>query len=305
MLLLLAAVPAVFWDATPATAPQLREAGIAHILVPATHLKAWQQTAGITAEAANLDGATKLSGPSVDYKPLRAGATNEPWVNSNGWRFLRSPHGRFYYDVPGPRAALAAAEAFTFGADAIIRTDAAGLKPLGAMLQFLNGLPPSDLPPASDIAFFDDGSAAAGEVMNLLVRGNLLFRAAAAGDHGDKITVRLGSPEYSAADLKNPFQVAHEVRTNLTDDRRSLRIYGSQVVLGRLYQSDKAARIVLLNCAAMERKVQGIRVRVLGSFARVADDASHEKLADFTTDNDATEFTLPELNSVSVIDLVR
>ena len=45
------------------------------------------------------------------------------------------------YDVKGAQAALAAAEAFAYGANALIRSDAAGLKPLGQMLAFLRGVP--------------------------------------------------------------------------------------------------------------------------------------------------------------------
>ncbi len=37
--------------------------------------------------------------------------------------------------------------------------------------------------------------------------------------------------------------VAHEVRAHLTDDRRSVRIYGSQVVVGRLYGSVRTLRV--------------------------------------------------------------
>ena len=41
---------------------------------------------------------------------------------------------RFYYEAKGAAAALAAAEAFSYGANAIIETDAAGLKPFAGMI---------------------------------------------------------------------------------------------------------------------------------------------------------------------------
>ena len=131
MLLLLAALPALFWDGAADTAPALRDAGIKQILVPAARLASWKSVPGIAAEAADLEGAVKLLAPTVNYRMNVASATNAPWLVANGWRFIRRPQGRFYYDVTGKQAALAAAEAFCYGANAMIRTDAAGLKPLG------------------------------------------------------------------------------------------------------------------------------------------------------------------------------
>ncbi len=307
MLLLLAALPSLLWDAGPNTAAQLREAGITRIAVPEARLNAWSKVTDLSVEAAKLEGAVKLDAPSVDYKINRGGASGEPWLNSSGWQFARAPHGRFYYDTHGPQAAFAAAEAFLFGADVMIRTDAAGVKPLGAMLQFLRSLPAADLPPIADIGFVDDGSPEAGEVMNLMVRSNLLFRTVAASNGRDKVTVKLGSPEYPLQDAADPTMVAHEVRAHLTDDRRSVRIYGSQVVVGRVYGSAAELRVVLLNYAGMERNVNGIRVRVLGKFRLrpPATGAPEMRLLDFSTDGSATEFTVPELSSIAVIDLVR
>ena len=86
--------------------------------------------------------------------------------------------------------------------------------------------------PTSDI--IDDGSAASGEVMNLMVRDNLLFRLVSAPDRRLKVNVKLGTKEYPMEDAKNPGTVAHLVRANLGDEKRSLRVYGSQVVVARL-----------------------------------------------------------------------
>ena len=142
MLLLLAALPALFWDGAADTAPALRDAGIHQIVVPAARLASWKGVAGIAAEAADLQGAVKVLAPTVNYRMDEAPATRAPWVVANGWRFLRRPGGRFYYDVTGKQAALAAAEAFCYGANALIRTDAAGLKPLAEMLDFLRAIKP-------------------------------------------------------------------------------------------------------------------------------------------------------------------
>jgi hypothetical protein len=237
-----------------------------------------------------------------------ASATNAPWIVANGWRFIRRPDGRFYYDVTGRQAALAAAEAYCYGANAIIRTDASGLKPLAGMLAFLRTITGEPLPPVADIGYIDDGSGVSGEVMNLLVRENLLFQLVAAPDRRLKLNVKLGTKEYPLEHAKNPGTVAHEVRANLTDEKRSVRIYGSQVVVARLTASGDRVRLHLLNYAGANRKVDAIRVRVLGQYAQhhlwLADGAGVE-LLDYSVESGATEFTLPELKTYAVVDLSR
>jgi hypothetical protein len=172
----------------------------------------------------------------------------------------------------------------------------------------LRTVPAANLTPVADIGFIDDGSAETGEVMNLMVRQNLLFRVVSAPDPLLKLTVRLGSKEYPASDAKNPALVAHQVRANLTDARRSLRIYGSQVVVGRVEGANGRLRVHLLNYAGAERKVNGIRVRVLGRYDKHREAAAASpglQLLDYTVEPDATEFTLPELKTYAVIDLSR
>ena len=308
MLLLLAALPALFWDGAADTAPALRDAGIHQILVPAARLASWKNVPEITAEAADIEGAVKLLPPTVNYRMNVASATSAPWLVANGWRFIRRPQGRFYYDVTGKQAALAAAEAFCYGANAMIRTDAAGLKPLAEMLGFLRTITGEPLPPVADIGYIDDGSAASGEVMNLLVRDNLLFQLVASPDRRLKLNVKLGTREYPLEDARNPGTVAHAVRFNLTDEKRSVRIYGSPVVVVRLTASAGHARLHLLNYAGASRKVDGIRVRVLGHYSKhqlwLVDGAGVE-LLDYSAEPDATEFTLPELKTYAVVDLSR
>jgi len=313
MLLLLAALPGLFWDGGASTAPTLRDAGISHIVVPAAQSASWKDVSGITVETGDLERAVKLLAPTVNYRMNQASASREPWLVANGWTFLRQPRARFYYDVPGEPAALAAAEAFCYGANALIKTDAAGLKPLARMLDFLRGLSArglsgDDLPPVADIGFIDDGSPAAGEVMNLMVRDNLLFRPVRAPDRTLKLNVRLGDKEYPLEDAKNPKLIAQAVRTNLTDEKRTLRIYGSPVVVARVTGSAGRLCVQLLNYAGAARKVNGIRVRVLGDYPKhqaAADDAAGVELLDYTAESGATEFTLPELKTYAVIDLSR
>jgi len=78
--------------------------------------------------------------------------------------------------------------------------------------------------------------------------------------------------------------------------------------VARLYGAGGRVRVALLNYAGAERKVNGIRVRVLGQFPghklAVAGDPNAE-LTDYAADADATEFTLPELKTYAVIDLQK
>ncbi|HEY2017554.1 MAG TPA: hypothetical protein VGH38_28810 [Bryobacteraceae bacterium] len=308
MLLLLAALPGLFWEGGVDTAPALKDAGIAHVWVPPANSDSWKGVNGITVEAADLSKAVKLPTPTVNYRMNQASASREPWLVTNGWKFLRQPEARFYYEAPGEPAALAAAESFAYGGSALIKTDAAGLKPLARMLDFLKGLNGESMPPVADIGYIDDGSATSGEVLNLMVRDNLLVRLERAPDRALKLNVRLGAREYPLEDAKNPKVIAQAVRTNLTDEKRSLRIYGSPVVVARLTGSAGHLRVQLINYAGAARKVNGVRVRVLGSYPQhhvAADDIPGAELLDYTVDAEATEFTLPELKTFAVVDLSR
>ena len=313
MLLALAAVlPGLLWNDAPDTAPALRDAGITSIEVPAAQAGAWKEIGGFSIQSADLKNAVKLLAPSVLYRPNQASATRSPWLVSNGWRFLRNPEGSFISEVRGPQAALAAAEAFCFGAKALVQPDRAGLKPFAEMIDFLRGLGDTDNTAVADVGFVDDGSSIAAEVMNMMVRDNLLFklvpRPGRRPDPQVKITVQVGSKEFPLEEAKNPSMAAHEVRARLTDEKRSIRIYGSQVVVARLTTISGGLRVHLLNYAGAERKVDGLRVRVLGQYPRhrlSAAGSPQEELLDYTTDAEATEFTLPELKTYAIIDLSR
>jgi hypothetical protein len=308
MLLILAALPVLFWDAPPNTAPQLRDAGITSIAVPAAQAESWKAIAGLKVETADPQAAVKLATPAVNNRINQASASRDPWVDSNGWRFLRQPQARFYYDLPGPQSAVAAAEAFSYGANAVVRTDANGLKPFAQMLEFLRTVSTDDMPPVADIGFIDDGSPAAGEVLNLLARNNLLVKLVRAPEPGQKLMVRFGSKDYPLEDAKNPSLMMHVIRGNLTDDKRSVRIYGSSVVIARLTGSTSHLRVQLLNYAGANRKINGLRVRVLGQFPNhklATAGVPDNELVDFSADSGATEFTVRELQTYAVIDLSR
>jgi hypothetical protein len=308
MLLALALLPGLLWDEAPASVEALREAGIAGIYVPAERYNAWKRAGQFPALRADIRGVVKLPAPAVLYRANIASATRAPWLVSSGWRFLRNTRGRFLYEAQGAQAALAAAEAFCFGGSALVHTDRAGLKPFAEMIELLSGLGESDTAPVADIGFIDDGSAAAGEVMNLMVRDNLLFQVVSGSGPQLKLTVRLGSKEFPLKDAKNPSMAAHEVRAQLTDERRSIRVYGSEVVVARLTALPDGLRVHLLNYAGAERKVDGLRVRVLGQYPKhrlAAAGSPQLELLDYSVDSEATEFTLPELKIYAAIDLSR
>ena len=99
-----------------------------------------------------------------------ASATSRPWVDANGWRFVREPEGRFRCDVPARSAARAAAEAFAYGADVVVGVDPRGLEDFGRVLSFARSVPALDLPAAADVAVEEDAGAAFEEILNLMAR---------------------------------------------------------------------------------------------------------------------------------------
>jgi hypothetical protein len=164
--------------------------------------------------------------------------------------------------VPAGKAPLAAAEAFAYGVDAVLAIDPADLESFGRMLAFLASVPDRTLPPASDIAVVDDGSPPIAEILNLMARRNLLFEVTRKEAPDVTLNVRLGSKEFPRTEARNPEAFALSVRRRLTDERRSLRLYGSEVVLARLVRDEGQARLHLLNYGG--RMIDGLRVRLLG-----------------------------------------
>jgi hypothetical protein len=254
--------------------------------------------------AAAPPDAVKLSEPRVQYRNNVASATRTPWVDANGWRLLRNPGSTFLYEAKGESAALAAAEAFTYGNAALISTDAPGAAAFDKMLKFLKLVPPADLTPVADFGVVDDGSEPAGELLNLLTRMNLLYKIEKTPDPHFQVNVRLGTKEYPQEDAQNPSVAAHKIRSQIGDDNRSLRLYGSEVVVGRLLAEPGRARVLLLNYSS--HPILGLRVRVRGVYARGLlreSGGADAGLADFAADGPATEFTVPELHVFAVIDV--
>jgi hypothetical protein len=302
----LAALPCVYWTQGADSRAALDAAGIVRICVPPELADAWR-AAGVTVTAIaapDLAARDTLAVPGVAPRAGIASPTRSPWINANGWRFLRKPDGKYLYEVRAGKAALAAAEAFAYGADAVLTIDRADLAAAGAMLKFLEGLPSADLPPIADLAVVDDGSAVTGEVMNLLARRNLLFQVVKTPASPLPLTIAIGSTEYPASEAADPSAFAQKVRRQLTDERRSLRVFGSEVVICRLTGTGTQARLHLLNYGG--REIEGLRIRVRGAYAageaHVA-GAGRLPLTDHVVADGATEFSLPRLAAYAVVDL--
>jgi hypothetical protein len=305
MILAIAAValPTLFWDQPPSTADALHKAGIERLCVPAANEAAWRKL-GFTAIAFDPAHATEAVAPNVEYHMDVASATSVPWVDANGWRFERSPNSTYLYKPPSGKAALAAAEAFAYGVQAAIRAAPQDLEPFAHMLHFLSEVSQPPLPVMANIGILDDGSDAMAEVLNLMARHNLLFHIIPAPDPKYGLNIRLGTPDYPAADAADPYAFAMKVRHTLTDEKRLLRIYGSNVVLVHLTGDGSRARVHLLNYG--QPAIEGLRVRVLGSYRQGKLSAfghPQSSLQDYAVQDGATEFTIPTLGPYGVVDL--
>jgi hypothetical protein len=304
--LLLAALPVLYWEQPPDTAAALREAAIGRLRVPPASARAWE-AARLDVDAlttAEKSERVALPAPGVVARAGVASPTRRPWLDANGWRYLRAPNARYFVTAAEGGAALAAAEAFAHAADLVIAIDPADLAPFGETLAFLRELEPHDLPGVADIGVVDDGSPLSGEVMNLLARRNLLFRPVLRGSNGLPLVVQLGTPAYPEREAANPDAFALKLRAQLGDERRALRLYGSEVVLARLTGNASRLRLHLLNYSG--RNIQGLRVRLRGLWtpgeARVLQHGRLAVEAPLAQDG-ATEFSLPVLGPYAVVDL--
>ena len=172
------------------------------------------------------------------------------------------------------------------------------------MLAFLSSVPDSSLPPAADIAVVDDGSPPVGEILNLMARRNLLFEVAPRRPRDVALNVRLGSKAFPKNEAQNPEAFALSVRRRLTDEKRSLRLYGSEVVLARLTRDAGHARLHLLNYGG--RTIDGLRVRLLGSWVpgeAAAFGETRLAVEDLVAADGATEFSLGTIGPYAVVDL--
>src|SRR5206468_6983249 len=96
----------------------------------------------------------------------------------------------------------------------------------------------------------------------LLARRNLLFQVVQAPSARFPINIRIGTPEYPREEAADPNAFALKIRRQLTDEKRTLRVYGSEVVIGRLTADAGRARLHLINYGG--RDIEGLRLRLPG-----------------------------------------
>jgi hypothetical protein len=302
----LVALPCVYWTGGVETRARLEAASIKRVCVAPGQVDSWR-AAGFAAtpvSPADLASRETLPAPGVTARAGLASPTRAPWIVANGWRFSRAPGAKYVYQATAGTAALATAEAFAYGADAILQVDPADLQAVGGMMAFLEKLPPADLPTRADFAVIDDESAVTGEVMNLLARRNLLFTVAKAPSPEFRINVAVGTPGYPVAEAADPSTFAQKVRRQLTDEQRSVRVYGSEVVICRLTGDAQRLRLHLLNYGGSE--IQGLHIRLRGEYrgaAAYVAGAGRVDLQDQAVANGATEFSIPRMTTYAVIDL--
>lgn len=275
-LYLLAVLPGLFW-----TGPAVSINGV--------------RTVPFTEDAAK--GRVKLAAPGVNYRVRVASATTAPWVDANGWRFRREPSREFWSDVPAGSAAIAASEAYAYDAKMLLKIAPADLDAFKETIEFLRSIPERNLPEVADFGIIDDGSERAGEILNLLTRRNLLYKAVRTPDPKLRFTV--------PANADDPHLFAAKIRERLSDDQRSLRIYGSEVVLCRLLSNGTEARVHLLNYG--RRPLEGVRLRVRGDFkhGKLYGRGSDKPFDDWQAADGFTEFSIPEIGTYAVVDLTR
>jgi hypothetical protein len=273
-----------------------------------SEIRAAFESAGISRICAETDLSSResLPIPGITARANLASPTRVPWIVANGWRFTRNPRSKYVYDLPAGKAVLAAAEAHAYGANAALKIDPSDAGPLGAMLTFLEGLPAADLPVVADLAVVDDGSAVTGEVMNLLARRNLLYQVVPTSSAKFRINITVGSPQYPRDEAADPSAFALKIRRQLTDDQRTLRVFGSETVICRLTGDERQIRLHLINYGG--RDIEGLRIRVRGSYASGASHVAgvgRVPLQDHVIESGSTEFSVPRLTTYAVVDLVR
>ncbi len=239
-----------------------------------------------------------------------AQVTVAPWVESNGWRFQRGLARARYGKLPRGMAPVAAAEAFAFEIEAILDPDPADIEELGRLLRFLREHPsPRPVWPAlANIGVIDDGSPEMGEALNMLTRRNLLFRIVPRSDRQLDLTVQPGGPDFPREALSNPSDFAARVREKLGDDRRLVRLFGTNTAIARLTGSDRRLRLTLVSYSR-NRIQQDVRVRLLGRYEPRALAAfgapAGAALQDVEQVAGATEFTIPFFSTVAIVELER
>jgi hypothetical protein len=299
-------LPYLYWPYGIETAQSVKQAGIKEICVPDAEAEKWR-AAGfktMTDGFIRFEQREKLLVPGIIRRANIASPTYRPWINANGWRFIRNSAGKYYYELPAGQGALAAAEAFAYGVDAVLKIDKADLEEVGKMLSFQRGIPRDHFSPVADIAVIDDKTPLTGEVMNLLTRRNLLYTIVDAPSPQYPINIKFGTREFPESEAEDPSAFAQKIRRKLTDEKRTLRIYGNEVVICRLTGDKSRLRLQLLNYSG--REIDGMRVRLRGKYGKIRlkpFDFNMIPPEEISVDGEATEFTIPKLGAYARVEM--
>src|SRR5262245_37811363 len=114
--------PVIYWTGGIETAESLKRAGIEQIAAPPDKAESWRMAGFkvVAAGRAEIERREKLLTPRVAGRADVASATRRPWIDANGWRFARNPKGKFYYDLPQGKAAMAIAWGIAGEAAAVV-----------------------------------------------------------------------------------------------------------------------------------------------------------------------------------------
>jgi hypothetical protein len=306
ILLIAAVLPGLFWKYDANTSEQVKSANLPRVYVADGAVAEWRKHSVEVESALALKSYVRVPAPTAQMRVDVASATSVPWIEANGWRFLRGVNKAVYENVPAGRGALSAAEAYAYGVDAVIEAAQQDLPAISRMISFEQRLGDAHLPVLANIGVVDDGSADLDEVLNLLGRRNLLYKVVRAPDAALDLNVRLGTPQYPREAAKDANDFAARVREELSDEKRLVRLFGSYTVLAHLTGEGGRVRLHLLNYG--NRPVEDLRVSVLGTYEQVqlAESSNPEQHGkDITSDNGRTEVTVPLLRTYAVIDFSR
>lgn len=252
----------------------------------------------------STEGFEKVPPPDIEMKRSVASATTVPWIDANGWRFERGLKKALYAELPAGCGALAAAEAFAYGVEAILAPAREDMAAVRRMLDFLARVRRPPLPPRANVGVIDDGSNEIGEVLNLMSRRNLLYRVVRKADPSLDLNVQVGSRQFPRSAVEDPNDFAARVREKIGDDKRLVRLFGSYTVIARLTGDERTARLFLLNYS--RRPAQEVRVRVRGRYTSATLHEAHDpdqRVTDVLVEPGAIEFTAPSITTLAVIDL--
>jgi len=132
----------------------------------------------------------------------------------------------------------------------------------------------------------------------------LLFQPVQAPSPRFALNVRIGTSEYPREEAADPSALAQKIRQQLTDERRAVRVYGSEVVICRLTADEGRARLHLVNYGG--REIEGLLIRVRGVYGdgeALVSGAGRLALEDRVASGGVTEFTVPRITTYAVIDL--